>query len=430
MTPTVLSLAEKIKLIRKAKGLSLENLAHATNVSVPTMSRIENGTTPYSDELLGAIVKYMEIENAPLKEHDVEAYKNRLWVINDLVTADRAAEARAAHKDLFPVTELPYECDLSVLYTMTDARIFIKEGNIQAVEERVAAAEALVDGASNEALILYHRNRGYLYSSRGDYKNAAIQYLHAAGIESTILPADASLYLNIGIMYTHLGKPNLVINYLERANLLYSHDRTNAVGSYIDNHLAMNYLALGQYSKAKKLLTKSLAAAKSIGNTLTIGTATGNLGFAYAAEGDTQMGLKLVEQGMEYFNEDDEQYKQGLFSKAGYLIIMKKYTEAKEAITQGKSLCKDEGMFTIGFEALESMIALQSSQKNNAAAEYISNIAIPHFMNGGLPYKQTTLWLCDVLEAYYKKHRNTKMATAIAAMIRDIYKEMFIGDVE
>jgi len=39
-----LSLAEKIKLIRKAKGLSIENLAHAANVNISTISRIENGT--------------------------------------------------------------------------------------------------------------------------------------------------------------------------------------------------------------------------------------------------------------------------------------------------------------------------------------------------------------------------------------------------
>ena len=36
-------LGNKIKNLRKNKGLSQENLAHYLNVSVPTISRIENG---------------------------------------------------------------------------------------------------------------------------------------------------------------------------------------------------------------------------------------------------------------------------------------------------------------------------------------------------------------------------------------------------
>ena len=375
-------------------------------------------------------MKYMEIENAPFAEHEIDVFKNRLWVINDLITADRTADARAAINELFPVTQLPYEHDLSLLYTMTDARILFKESDMPAAEEKVKAADAFLDGASDEALILYHRNRGFLYQAQGDIKNSLIQYLLAADIESTILPADANLYLNIGIMYTHLGKPNLVVNYLERARLLYDYGRTHAIGPYIDNTLALSYLSLGQYGKAKKLLHKCLTAAKSIGNAFAIGTATGNLGNAYALEGDVKTGLKLIEQGMEYLNEHEETYRQSLYIKAGYLIIMKKYNEAKDAIEHGKLLYKDDDMFAIGFEALECVLRLQSSQKDNVAAEYIGNVAIPHFRYAELSYRHTTLWLCDMLEAYYKKHRNTKMAMATAAVIRDIYKEMFIGDVE
>jgi len=426
----VLSLAEKIKLIRKAKGLSIENLANAANVNISTISRIESGAMQYNDEMLNAIVKYMEIENAPFAEHEIEAYKNRIWVISELITTNRITEARAAYDGLFPVTKLPYEHDLILLYTMTEAKFLSRDNNMSAFEEKIKAADAFLDGASNEALILYHRNRGFLYYARGDHKNAIKQYLLTTDIESTIFPAEAGVYLNIGVLYFYVGKANLATNYVEHAKLLYNHDRTNISGPMMDDILVACYQAMGQHGKAKKLLNKCLVSAKSVGNALTIGSVTCNLGYAYGIGGEYKKGLELFEQGLEYLKDYDEQYKTGLYSKTSLLIIAKKYDDAKEAIALGKSLSKDDEMFTIMFEALECHMALQSLQKNNAAAEYISNVAIPYLKNGSVTYRQAAIELCDSLEAYYKKHRNTKMTMATAAVTRDIYKEMFMGDVE
>ena len=437
-----LSLVEKIKLIRKAKGLSLENLAHAASVNISTISRIENGAMQYNDKMLDAIVKYMKIENAPFAEQEVEAYKGRLWVINDLITAERVAEARAAQNDLFPVTELPYEHDLSLLYTMTDVRILFKEGNIPAAEEKLKAADVFLDGASNEALILYHRNRGFSHQYSGDIVNSLKQYLLVADIESTILPNDANIYYNIGILYVYHNKPVLAASYLERAQQMYNYGRTHVAGPTIDMLLAHCYQVMAQYSKSKKLLHKSLASAKSIGDALSIGASSVSLGSVYGMDGDLQTGVDLISQGLEYLKDSNEHYLQGLYAKTGFLITMKKYNEAKEAIELGKSLSKDGDMsaiakplsndgdmFAIGFEALECVLSLQSSKKDNAAAEYIGNVAIPYLRNISLS-RHMALWLCDVLEAYYNKHRSTKMAMATAVVTRDIYKEMFFGDVE
>ena len=427
----VLSIAEKIKQIRKSKGLSIENLAHAAKVNMSTISRIENGTMQYSDEMLTAIVKYMEIENAPLAEHEIKTYKDRLWVINDLLIADRITEARAAFDNLFQATKLPYDNDLSLLYTMTEGRLLFKDGNMSALEEKVKAADAFLDGASNEALILYHRNNGVLCNAKGDNKSALKHYLSIANIESTLLPTDAGIYLSIGVLYWHLGKAHLATTYVEHAKILYDHGRAHVSGPMINDVLAACYQAMGQHDKAKYLLNKSLVAAKSVGNAITIGSVTCNLGYAYAIDGDVKTGLALNEEGLKYLKDHPEQHKQGLYNRAEILIMAKKYSDAKEAIALGKSLCKDDDMFAIGFEALGCVIALQSSQKDNDAADYINNVAIPYFNNNGsVTYWTIALGLCEALEAYYKKHRNTKMAMATAAAIRDIYAIMFIGDVE
>jgi len=400
------------------------------NVNISTISRIESGAMQYNDEMLAAILKYMEIENAPFAEHEIEAYKDRLWVINDLITADRTAEARTAINDMFPVTKLPYEHDLSLLYTMTETRIFFKESNIPAAEEKIKAADAFLDGASDEALILYHRNKGFLYQARGDIKNSLKQYLLVADIESTILPVDAGIFYNIGVMYLRVGKLSLATSYFERANLMYDYGRTNVAGPLIDNNLIACYQTMGLHGKAKKLLIKALSSAKSIGDPVAIGDASTSLALTYGYDGDIKTGLLLMERGLELLKYSDFQYKVGLYDKVCFLIIAKKYNEANDAIALGKSLSKDDEVFTIMFESLECQIKLQSSQKDNAAAEYISNVAIPYLKQGNLSYRSAALGLCDSLETYYKKHRNTKMAMATAAVARDIYKEMFIGDVE
>jgi len=69
------------------------------------------------------------------------------------------------------------------------------------------------------------------------------------------------------------------------------------------------------------------------------------------------------------------------------------------------------------------------SLDNSDSVDYIQDVAIPFLRSGGIS-KFDAITLCEHLEAYYTKKRAKTKAQAIAAIIRDIYKEIFTVQVE
>ena len=64
---------------------------------------------------------------------------------------------------------------------------------------------------------------------------------------------------------------------------------------------------------------------------------------------------------------------------------------------------------------------------NKQSSDYLEETAIPYFRAQGGFRNYTTLEWCNALEAAYKKRGLTKKANAIAAITRDIYREMVLG---
>jgi len=100
---TPLSFGEKIKQIRIAKGLRQEELAKAINTAQNFVSRLESGEAKYDDRMLEIIREFYGIENAPIFDHELETYRNRLWVCNDLVNANNLHDAKVTLDTLSPI---------------------------------------------------------------------------------------------------------------------------------------------------------------------------------------------------------------------------------------------------------------------------------------------------------------------------------------
>ena len=106
-----LAIGEKIRHVREAKGLSIENMADAIGSSKSSISRFERGDIEFSTETLIAMRKFLGIEKAPLMEHELDTYKNRIRVWMEYIITGRFADAKALQEEMSKILDNGYIVD-------------------------------------------------------------------------------------------------------------------------------------------------------------------------------------------------------------------------------------------------------------------------------------------------------------------------------
>ena len=423
---TTLPLGEKIMLVRKAKGLSLDNAVRATNISKSNLSRLERGALKYSPQQINLVKAFLEIENAPLLEPELRVYRGRIWVWNDLITADRIAEAKDMGQELAIILALPFEIELCLLYTLTHTRLLIKESNIPAAEANLDAAEASIEDAGIGARFLYHRCKGSVCCIHGDYNSGLMHLLKALELGSDDIRPDTSLFTQIGLTYLNLGKPYSAIKYLEQAASEYQGDRTNTALMYLMNTLAICYEQVGEYNKAKKLLEETIIQAKYLKDNHLLGTALANMGNLCQRLNAYRESIAFCDQALKCFKEDKPSYAMALYIKASALMKARNLSRCKEVLQQGAAMCEGNQELTMMFEAQRHLLTLN----NPGSIEYLEHVIIPYFKRGTGVQKFIALDICKELETHCKKRRLKTKAYVLASIIREIYEDVFIGEVD
>jgi len=418
---STLSLGEKIMHVRKAKGLSQENLAHALKRNRPFVQRIENGQAQCTAEMLAVIKKFLEIENAPLLERELALFRDQIWVLNDYSSADRTSEARAMLNEMSSILDLPFEQDLNLLYAMVEVRLLNIERNYIAAEEKLSKVEPLINDPSNDVLALYHRNKGSLYLVRGDHKNGLRHLLKTLDLVSNNVKLDARILYFIGYSYICIGKPYQAMTFLEHAKKEFKEDLTHILGSNLNAMLAMSYWFIGSYNKAETLLEASIAQAKIIGSDFTVRQFLSYMGDLKAKVGNYNEALAYSDQALAY-DHGDRSITAILSNKAYCFVKMKEYAKCREVIEALKALAEGDEHTIMTYEAFEHIMTLNSSD----SSAYIEDVIIPYFRAGGGGKKMFALDLCKELETHYKNKKSKIKALSMAATIREIYEEMFL----
>jgi len=376
--------------------------------------------------------KILGIENAPLLVHELELYHDRIWVLNELINTNRLAEAQAMQSEMAIILDLPFEKELYFLYIIAEVWLLISEFNFPAAEEKLVAIEALLDNVSNKALNLYHHKKGYLYATSGDYHNCLKHSLRALDYIGEN-ESDVNSLWNICMSYNTLGKPYNAIIYLERAKNAYKGGLVNTGAARIKSLLAVCYILVHEYDKAKEMFDASMAQAKSLNDDWTVMVISGNLADLNRKIGNYNECIQLCEQALR-LDKTKESSANILVIKALCLLEMKEFDRCQEALDHAKDIMQNEeknnpirpaadtSNLTHMFDSIGHLMTLD----NNESATYIENVAIPHLRVGGLA-KFDALYLCEKLEAHYKKKKSRMKALTMAAIARDIYKEIFLS---
>jgi len=418
-----LSIGEKIRLIRKDRGYSLENVAKDANCSIATISRLERSETDVDDVTMYAIRRALGVEKAPLTTPECEQYMGRMMVWGQLMSSLRIDEARAMVTEMSAILQLPYERSLSLLYTQMEIRLLCHDiCNMPLVKKMLAESEHCFDEMGEDAHHLFFSNKGLLAYQQEDFRNALKYMFTALTYQCQVSKGrESDLFTYIGMIYLRMARIHFAIMYFEQARQAFGGDLTNPALASIETNLATGYIQIGEFEKGRVLVENALAHARRTNLTVGIGISYCNLAEIQRGKGDLDEAIRHVDNSLYQLKNMGAMYMIPLYYKTIYLYELKRTCECLSLAKEGLALAKADGseLFILQFETQCHLATLKDPEAEN----FIENIAIPRLRE--LYELNYALYYCEKLEEHYKKKKSGKKALTMAAIARDIYKEMF-----
>jgi len=343
-------------------------------------------------------------------------------------------------KELSVILSLPFEQDLIIMYQMIEARLLAMSRDMSAIQERIENATPYLNEMSTDARYLYHYTIGVFYfmqtvvsftqtmdsesRSEREILTKALEHFTLSlehESQSVGLYKDASLLAFLGNTYTSLGKPVRALISLERSLTTYSGDYVIGIRK-MGGSIAACHFQIGDYEQAKKAYEEVLLHEQAANSRIKIAVILSDLALTNLMLGNQDEALRQCEEAFSIAKEDNLVYLLCLSCKVKIMMKTKKTAEAKALVAEGKQLVVGEKeIVRVVFEAFGHMMSLSSDK----SIDYLENIAIPCLR--GTAQNHLALEICYTLEEHYRKKEAKYKTLAMAALGRDIYRDMIVG---
>jgi len=379
-----------------------------------TVIKIEKGERKLTQDEFTAARKFMRVEHIPMLEDELARYRGNLYVFRERIKEEVLGEARKLRSYLASITEFPFEPELTMFYKIIDARLLLKEQELDKARDNLKLVESFLDKTTNEIRYHYYYGMGSLNVAMRNHKEGLQFYLLACEIEKNILEIEPSLRFNIALCYSRFGMYFLSATYLERIYHDFSHDITSTTGMMIDTNLGMSYSKIGHYKKAKELLCDALKRAEYLNNKLRIGYALHNLGCLSYIARDYENALNYLDQATNYFVQGDNAYLENIYYKILCLIAVRA-SKCKLELNHAMSLAEGDEHFSLLFNSLSHLIL-----KEKESMQFIEDETTPYLLSRHQYFEALIFY--EYLEDFYAK--NKTKTSEIKASIGDIRMRM------
>jgi len=352
---------------------------------------------------------------------------------NEFLNEDRLTEVDEKMKEMSVILHMPYESNLLLLYTVTEARSFLCKRNAVSTKERIDAINPLLDDASVEVRHLYHRTVGsYHINVTKDLKGALNHYLQALSIGRGELKLEATQFSALGNAYMRLCKPIRAISYFEMAMNVFGSNRGNTHALTCKGFLSSCYMMVNELKRAKELTAEILEnTLNSTKHAVYYRLSLVKMALICQRSGNPEECLKLLEQSHKYANdsEQDPLSKSIVFSalstEAEALLDMRKYSRCKEAAEKAIQLTTIDN---VHHHILFGSYMKLASIRDSGSTDYIENVTIPYLTSSGDIYRMyDALYFCDKLKAHYINRGADKKALAMGNLSGEIFRKMICG---
>ncbi|MCL2573915.1 MAG: helix-turn-helix transcriptional regulator [Defluviitaleaceae bacterium] len=427
------SIGEKIRLLRKAKGITQAELSENIWSSAAQISRVEIGEEAYKPEELEAIKKYFKIENMPLTDFERATFRERLHVWRDLIRDQRLVRARKLHKEMLPLINLePCDPDLAIYFRLFEVLLLLTERDFDTAKEKLDYLHRVKDKMNTELTYHYYHRMGSLYSMRySDNKSALKFYLQAYELTKSFkgisTEDNETLYINISTCYINVGLSHRAIIFLGEIRKENNGKRLTITDIGINITLARAYIMVGEFIEAKEVLNRCLVQAKGIGNDHCTILSLFYLGLLCKRSKNLEKAIEYFDETLSIVKTTSNYHPWSFYYKICCLLKPRETFKAEKVLEEAKVFYGTETKYSIIFESLEHAIEINKRVTifNKESVEYIENVTIPHFMKIHLNFEAISYY--ELLELHYEKSRKSSKASLMTKAMRDIYKEMFFN---
>jgi len=415
-----LSVEEKIKEIRKAKGVTQKMLSKALDCGEATINRSENSGRPYTEGEIIAIREYLGVTELPLFDKEIAVYKEKVYVWIDRIRNELLNEAKKMREELSIIEQLPFETDLIMLFKLAGVRLLLKEGDFISSEEVLEWAKPFLGDTTEENQYHFHYATGSLHMYQRNPKDALQAYMLADSIELGSFKRENNLKFNLAICYAKLGKYVLAIGLLEHIYNDIDHEISSIDGLILDTNLGINYMRMNHIQKARGFFDKVLASAKRMGRKTSAGFALHNHGCICWKLGEFEKAVEYFDKASVNFSVGDNHYLENQYFKISCLIALKSHQSEKE-LENTITLAKDNHHYLMLLNSLPHLMTM-----DEASMEYIEKTTIPYLLDKYEYFK--TFGYFEILEKTYLKKGGKMKSLEIAKRAYDVHKLMTRGE--
>jgi len=415
-----MAVAEKIRIVREHMGISQNEISKVIDRKGGTISRIEKGLSEYTGEQLAAVRKFLGIEKIPILEGEEASYRTDLYVWRDTINARRIDEARKMHHRLSAINHLPFETELIFLFKMFEVHLLFHE-DVAKAEQALESARAFLDDVDDEGRFLFHFNIGSLNFRKKNYDIALQNFLMACDLQLDNSRMSIPMQYSISLCYSKLGMYFRSIVVTEKLLFLCNDDDLTDFYWYrLRNHLAINYIHIGEAEKARYLLGECLNRANSNKNDIYIGYALHNLGYTYLKTKDLEKALDYFQKAFSHMKEGQGSYFENLYYEI-YCLILMNSSLSKKRLSHAKAISSGNEYYELLFNSLAHLISL----KEDASTQYIEQNTITALLNRHEYFR--ALEYCDLLMDIFIKQNKKIKSLEIGTLSGDILRKIMKG---
>ena len=399
------SVAEKLKYIRKAKGIMQSSFGNALNWSASRISEIEGDRKEYTGDQIIILKALLDIEDAPITDKEIEKFKSRMNFWKDCIQDRNMYEAEKIRIELSGIKKLPFEKDLNITYNMIEINQRLRQDNfadnVNEIREHLEEVENYIESSTSENRHYFYCNRAFVYQYDGKAELAMRYYEEAVSIKDDSFKQEASVYYNLALAYSRLGMAVRAIIYLKDCSYLIDYEKNLLFGLAADNTLAVNYIRAYQTNLALPLLDKALERANGINDKKYIGIILHNYGATYIELGDYEKAVEYFDSAFKYIDEGSEAYLENLYAKIYALILKKDRAEYKRLFLKLNKLENVNEHYKILFHGLTCITNI----KEPDALKFVQNTVIPHLINNHL-YNRVLDFIDVAIDENIRKNSN------------------------
>ena len=418
---------EKVKFIRNTLGLSRDKVAELSGLSHTTINNYETGAYPI-DKSLPRIKKAMGIEDIPLTDDEIVAYKKNMYSANISINYSDIKAVNETICKLARCAKLSFDGDLQNLCDLFQAIYTFKIGE---KEEHDKLMESLLNRKhtfTNEHFYWYYRCLGFVEHLAYNYKDAYSMYRkadeHGRNLGLDFQLNFKTLHYNMCYCSTEMDYPILPIKHLDKVRSkdfsLLRLDSEIAAKRF----LAISYSKLGRTDEALEILEDCLGYAlrEKKYDRLQIGWTYLQIGRVYQDAGDFDKALENFDKAVKYYDHDSEAYLAYLCYRATLLRSHNCDNKVKE--------CLDKGLLiaTKGTLWYEWLMAIKHSTTldDKASIKTLEGTYIPSLLRYGkhMLVKNLYEWLSN----HYQQSNMYKSALEYTTRAKKIYEQLMRGD--